>query len=275
MELGLVYFPTDRTVPPPELARIAEGEGFGSLFVTEHTHIPVDHSPYPAGGELPDEYKRIHDPFVGLAMAAAVTERLVIGTGICLVAQHDPLVLAKTVASLQTLSGGRLVLGIGAGWNEPEMANHRVDPSSRFAQMREHVLALRTLWDDETSEFHGDFVDFDPLWSLPKPSHPVPVVIGGWGPTVEERVAEYGDGWFPFGMGNPDKLAARIATCREKAAAAGRSDPLTIVVYGARREAEALARYEEMGVDHALFALREAATPQDNLDEVRELTALL
>jgi probable F420-dependent oxidoreductase len=254
MEVGLVYFPTDTSIDPVSLGRLAEDLGFGSLFVTEHTHIPTSRgTPYPGGGPLPDEYARTWDPFVALTAVAATTTTLKVGTGICLVNQHHPITLAKSVATLQHLSGGRFVFGVGPGWNVEEMAHHGIDVDTRFVAMRERVQAMRALWTDEEAEFHGDHVDFGPSWQWPKPGHDVPVLLAGWGPTVLERVVEYADGWFPIG-GRGAELSARIAELGELAADAGR-DPIPVTIYQPGPSAEQLATYRELGVARVLCAL--------------------
>ena len=171
MRVGVFYFPTDYGIETGELAGALEARGFESLFVCEHTHIPVSRrTPFPSGGELPKRYKHTHDPFVALSFAAAATHKLVIGTGICLIAQRDPIVTAKCVASLDRLSGGRFVFGIGGGWNADEMENHGTRYETRFKLMRERVLAMKALWTEEEASFHGEMVRFDPVWSYPKPA---------------------------------------------------------------------------------------------------------
>ena len=170
MHIGAMVFPTDLSIRPDRLARELEARGYESLWVAEHTHIPAGRrTPYPAGGELPEEYRRLLDPYVALTAAAMVTERLRLGTGIALVAQHDPIVLAKAVASLDLISGGRVLFGIGVGWNEDEMEHHGVDPTQRRAVAREHVLAMRELWTQDEASFEGEYVRFSPSWSWPKP----------------------------------------------------------------------------------------------------------
>jgi probable F420-dependent oxidoreductase len=170
VDFGVAYFPTDESVEPAELARMAEERGFESVFVTEHTHIPASReTPYPAGGELPREYWRIYDPFVALATMAAATERINVGTAICLLVERDPITTAKEVASLDRLSGGRLLFGVGAGWNLEEMRNHGTDPRRRFGLLRERVEACKQLWTTEESSYHGRYVDFDRIHSFPKP----------------------------------------------------------------------------------------------------------
>jgi probable F420-dependent oxidoreductase len=267
MKLGLVIFPTGDGIRPDELARAAEDAGFDSLFFTEHTHIPTSReSPYPAGGELPEKYKRSHDPFIGLAFAAAATERLLLGTAVCLLIEHDPIVLAKEIASLDQLSNGRVVFGVGAGWNKEEMRNHGTDPDRRFGILRERVEAMRAIWTHEQAEYHGRYVDFDPLWQWPKPlqqPHP-PVYIGGNGPQVLDRVLRYGDGWMPNDA-DLEKTGRRIAELRQRA---GEHVPVTY--YGAKPSN--LEAVRAMDVERALFVLESG--PRDAvLAELEQLAA--
>jgi probable F420-dependent oxidoreductase len=228
--LGIAMFMTDETVAPGELARMAEERGFESLFVPAHTHIPTSRrSPYPLG-ELPAYYARMLDPFLALAFASAATTRLLLGTGVCLVAERDPIITAKQVATLDRLSGGRFLFGVGAGWNVEEMENHGTDPATRFALMRERVLAMKEIWTNDEAEYHGSHVDFDPIWSWPKPlsrPHP-PVLIGGGGPKAIDRVLDYGDGW-AAGMQPLEVLVERCAELQRRAADAGRG-PLPVTV---------------------------------------------
>src|SRR6478736_1121246 len=195
MKYGLVMFPTDYSIRPDELARAAEERGFESLFFPEHTHIPASRrTPYPAGGELPKEYFHSHDPFVALSMAAAVTKKIKLATGICLVIERDPIVLAKEVASLDYLSRGRVLFGIGGGWNAEEMAHHGTDFATRFKVLRERIAAMQEIWTKDEAEYHGKFVNFDKLWSYPKPvqkPHP-PILMGGAGPNARQRAADFG-----------------------------------------------------------------------------------
>jgi probable F420-dependent oxidoreductase len=205
------------------------------------------------GGPLDDKYRRTHDPFVALAFAAAATEKLVVGTSVCLVIEHDPIVLAKEIASLQNLSGGRFVFGVGAGWNKPEMRNHGTDPATRHGNMRERVEAIKAIWRDDEAEYHGKHVNFDPIWQWPKPSPAPPVLIGGNGPAVEDRVLRYGDGWMP-NMKELDTLGPRISALRARA---GRHVPVTY--YGA--SVATLDALREAGVDRALIVLESGPDP--------------
>src|ERR687895_533130 len=200
MNFGVTMFPTRYSVGPAELARAVEERGFESLFFPEHTHIPTSRrSPWPGGADLPNEYRETFAPFLALPAAAAVTERLLLGTGICLVVERDPITTAKEVATLDLLSGGRFVFGVGGGWNREEMENHGTDPKTRFRKLREQILALKEIWTKDAAAFHGEFVRFDPIWSWPKPvqkPHP-PVLLGGETVHTLRRVVEIGDGWFP------------------------------------------------------------------------------
>ena len=202
MKIGAFVFPTDYSFPIHELAVELEDREFESLMVCEHTHIPASRkTPWPGGGELPKEYYHTYDPFIGLSFAANATSRIRIGTSVCLIAQRDPFNLAKMVASLDSLSKGRFVFGIGGGWNMDEMENHGIKHHSRFKILEETVLALKALWTEEKSEFHGEFIDFDTVYSFPKPSqrpHP-PILLGGQTDYTLHRVARFCDGWMPIG----------------------------------------------------------------------------
>jgi probable F420-dependent oxidoreductase len=275
MNFGVSMFPTRYSVGPAELARAVEERGFESLFFPEHTHIPTSRrSPWPGGADLPNEYRETLDPFLALTAAAAVTERLLLGTGICLVVERDPIVTAKEVATLDLLSGGRFLFGVGGGWNREEMENHGTDPTRRFAVLRERVLAMKEIWTHDEAEFHGQYVDFDPLWQWPKPvrqPHP-PVLVAGNGPRTFERVVEYGDGWIPIPGRGALPLGEGTARLREMAAERGR-DPVPVTVFGARPQAEVLDHYAAAGVDRVLFALPpvEAAEAFKRLDTYANL----
>ena len=257
LDFGLAIFPADYAIEPAELGRLAEERGFESLWFPEHTHIPVSRdTPYPAGGDLPDMYWHTHDPFVALAQVAAVTERLKIGTGICLVIERDPITTAKEVASLDRLSGGRFLFGVGAGWNREEMENHGTDPKRRFGLMRERIEAMKAIWTGDEAEYHGRFVDFDPIWSWPKPvqqPHP-PVYVGGNGAKVLERVVAFGDAWMPNRVEDTDTLIERIEELQRLASEAGR-EPIPVTVYGGSRKPETLERWSNAGVTRAVYWL--------------------
>jgi len=263
MQFGLSMFITDETIAPVALGRAAEDAGFDSIFVPEHTHIPASReSPWPGGADLPREYSHTLDPFVSLSAIAATTERLRVGTGIALIVERDPIMLAHEAASLDHLSGGRFELGIGAGWNLEEMRNHGTDPARRFAVMRERALAMREIWTQDEASFHGEFVDFERIWSWPKPvQQPLPVWVGGTGPRVLDRVLEYGDGWFP-NMGDLDELAQRVAELQRRAADAGR-EPIPVTYFGLRdADDEKLEKMAAAGVDRVLLMLPPAGADE-------------
>ena len=261
MHTGILMFATDYSIRIDELAREAEARGFESLFVPEHTHIPTSRrTPFPGGAELPKEYMHTLDPFVALTAVAAATRRLRVGTGICLVIQHDPIVTAKEVATLDLVSGGRFEFGVGAGWNADEMENHGTAYSTSFQVMRERVLAMKAIWTRETADFHGRFVNFDPIWAYPKPvqkPHP-PVLLGGESEHTLRRVVEFCDGWFPRGRNAADAgpVLAGLDRLGVLARQAGR-DPKTIStsVFGARPDAPVLDGYRAAGVTRAVFRL--------------------
>ena len=260
MKVGLQMFPADYAIPVTELGRAAEDLGFESLFFPEHTHIPSSRiTPWPGGAPLPMEYSHTLDPFVAMAAVAAVTKQLLVGTGICLVIERDPITLAKEVASVDFLSGGRLLFGIGGGWNVEEMENHNTRAPVRWKILRERVLAMKEIWTKDEAEYHGQFVNFDPIWSWPKPAqkpHP-PILVGGDGARTLERVVEYGDGWMPIGGRGGHALAERIAELQVLAKAAGR-DRIPVSVFGARPDKETLEHLAEIGVDRAIFGVRPA-----------------
>jgi probable F420-dependent oxidoreductase len=250
VRLGVTMFATDRAMPIPELARAAEERGFSSLYVPEHTHIPTSRAtPAPTGdAQLPDQYSRTLDPFVALTAAAAATEHLRVGTGIALVAQRDPIVTAKAVATLDLVSGGRFTFGIGFGWNREEMADHGVDYAHRRAIVREKVLAMRRLWEDDEASFTGEHVRLAPSWAWPKPQQrPLPVLIGGAaGPTLFAHVVEYADGWIPIGGAG---LTKALPELRRTAEDAGRDpDELAVVPFGTIPEAGKLDHYASLGI---------------------------
>jgi probable F420-dependent oxidoreductase len=256
MRFGVTMFGTDQTMRPDALARAAEERGFWSLYLPEHTHIPVSRrTPAPTGdGALAEYYARSLDPFVALTMAAAVTERLRVGTGVCLVAQRDPIVTAKAVASLDLLSGGRFVFGVGFGWNEDEIGDHGVDMRRRREVAREHLLAMQRLWTDDEAAFDGEFVQLPPSWSWPKPRQRPrpPVLIGGAaGPKLFAHVAEYADGWIPIGGAG---VRAALPELRRAMEAAGR-DPTTarVVPFGSFPDPGKLDYYASLGIDEVVL----------------------
>lgn len=269
MHIGLTMFATDDAIRIDDLARAAEARGFESLWVPEHTHIPTSRrTPFPAGGDLPREYTRTFDPFVALMLAAAVTTRLRVGTGICLLIQRDPIVTAKEVASIDALSGGRFLFGVGAGWNAEEMEDHGTAFPTRYRVMRERVLAMKEIWTKDAAEYHGDFVNFDPLWAWPKPQqkpHP-PVLLGGETVHTLRRVVEWGDGWFPRGR-NPKVVLDAMPQLKDLAARAGRDmRTISVSVYGAPPDRKALDQLEAAGVTRAIVRL-----PSEGRDAVLKL----
>lgn len=262
MQLGVTIFATDRSMSPVELALEAETRGFRSLYVPEHTHIPVSRRTPPPTGDavLAEEYKRTLDPWVALGAAASVTSSIRLGTGIALVAQHDPIALAKQIATLDQISQGRVVLGIGYGWNEDEMESHGVDPRRRRAHVREVMLAMQALWSNEVAQFEGEFVRFAPSWQWPKPVQRPrpPVLIGGApGPKLFEHIAEYGDGWIPIGGAG---VREAMPALREAMERRGR-DPraLHVVPMGIQPTREKLDYYASVGVTEAVLRLPSAS----------------
>src|SRR3954467_1712271 len=227
MHLGVALFATDLTSDVRDVARVAEDAGFESLFVAEHTHIPTSRrTPYPMGGELPGEYSRTQDPFVALMAAAAVTKRLKVGTGVCLVVERDPIVLAKEVSTLDLLTGGRVLLGVGAGWNAEELAHHGVEFADRFEVLQERVELMQALWTHDVASYEGRHARLEPSWQWPKPvQSPVPVLAGGGGRRAMQLAVDIGGGWMP--MPSTVKLAERLATLREGAATGGGATPPT------------------------------------------------
>lgn len=272
MHVGALIFATDLAIRPEVLARELEDRGYESLWVTEHTHIPVSRrSPWPGGPDLPEEYRRTLDPFVALGAAAVVTERLRLGTGISLVAQHHPITLAKTVASVDHLSGGRTLLGIGVGWNEEEMADHGVDPARRRGVVREHVLAMKELWTQDEASFDGEFVSFEPTWSWPKPvadPHP-PVIMGGaGGPVTFRHIVEYCDGWMP--IHGRRGIADKLDGLRQAAEDAGRDmASIELGVFGCPPDPAIVDQYAELGFTRVVLGV----PPTGEADAMRALDA--
>jgi probable F420-dependent oxidoreductase len=270
MQFGVFMFPTDYSIGAVDLGRAAEDHGFESLWVPEHTHIPADRStPWPGGAELPREYSHALDPLVALGAVSAVTTTLKLGTGVCLVIERDPITLAKEVASVDHLSGGRFLFGVGGGWNLEEMANHGTDPARRWPLLRERVLAMRAIWTQDEAEFHGTFVNFDRLRSWPKPiqrPHP-PVLIGGNGPHTLKRVIEYGDGWMPI-LDRGADIVERMTELARMAAEAGR-EPLPVSIFCTRPVDEStIERFQAAGASRLIFWLP-PAEPEDVLSAMR------
>jgi probable F420-dependent oxidoreductase len=266
MHFGIAMFATEYAISPGELASEIEQRGFESIWFPEHTHIPASRgTPWPGGGELPREYWHTYDPFIALTAAASATTRLRLGTGICLVIERDPIVTAKEVATLDRLSNGRVIFGIGGGWNVEEMGNHGTDYKRRWRVLRERTLAMKEIWTKDEAEFHGEFVNFDPIWSFPKPvqkPHP-PILMGGDGPTTFDRVIEFCDGWMPIGF-RLVNIAEKIAALRRRSEEADR-DPssISVTIFAAKPERKALEDLERAGAERAIFYV-----PCDGRDKV-------
>jgi len=250
MDIGVIMF-NGYGVRPGKLGRAVEERGFESLFYPEHTHIPVRSKR--ADGRPTRGYAVTYDPFVALAAEAAVTEKIMLGTAVCLVPQRDPFTMAKAVASIDDLSGGRMLFGVGAGWNREEMADHGVDPRTRMARMAEVVKAMKRIWTQDEAEFHGEFVDFEPVWSWPKPVRPLPVLVGGNGPGTEDRVLDFGDEWLPQcgPLETVEELRDRIDRLRDRA---GRRVPVTL--FGVPPKQDLLDQFAGVGVDRCLLSIQ-------------------
>jgi probable F420-dependent oxidoreductase len=260
MEFGIGYFPTHDAVGPGPLARMVEERGFESLFFAEHTHIPASReSPHPSGSDLPRKYWHTYDLFVALTAAAAATTRLRIGSGICLVTERHPITTAKETASVDHISGGRFEFGVGAGWNREELANHGTDPRTRMRLFKERVEAIKEIWTHEEASYHGEFVNFDRIWSYPKPvqrPHP-PVLVGGNGPTVLDRVLAFGDVWFPNYQGG--------AVLKEAVELQARADrPIGFQVISVPADPRELEKLAEVGCTRAVYWL--PSTPLSQIE---------
>ena len=244
MDFGIAYFPTHDAVRPGAIARVVEEHGQDSLFFAEHTHIPASReSPYPGGGDLPRKYSHCYDLFVALTAAAEATSTLRIGSGICLVTERDPIVTAKEVASIDHMSGGRFEFGVGAGWNREELRNHGTDPRTRMRLMHERIDAMKAIWTQDEASYHGEFVEFDRIWSWPKPAqrpHP-PVLVGGNGPTVLDRVLAFGDAWVP-NFTRSDDVFERAQELRARA-----DRPIDLIAMGVPADATVLERCRVAG----------------------------
>lgn len=258
MKLGVLMFATDYAIRPDDLARACEERGFESVWFPEHTHIPTSRkSPWPVGGDLPRDYWHTHDLFVALMAAAAATKTIKIASGICLVIERDPIVMAKEVASVDQLSGGRLLFGIGGGWNAEEMAHHGTSFQRRWKVLRERIEAMKTIWANEAAEYHGEFVNFDPIWSYPKPlqkPHP-PILLGTLSSQGLQRVVRYCDGWIP-GLMPPKDLAAAMGTLKTLATQAGRkASDFPVSIFGVGDDEALLRQYQELGVERAVLGV--------------------
>jgi probable F420-dependent oxidoreductase len=256
MKIGLSTFPTAYSMPATELAIAMEDRGFDSLWVVEHTHVPASRrTPYPMGGELPSIYWEAFEPFTFLAQVAAVTQNLKIGTGVCLAAQHHPLTLAKRVASLDAISGGRFLFGVGAGWLGEEMENHGFRFEDRWAILREHVLAMQACWTQKDAEFHGKYVDFDAVWVEPKPvssPHP-PIYIGATSTWAMQRIAEYAQGWYPVHVPEFDE---RLVQLKQECAKRGRDiSEIDITLLTQPESQDQIAELEAKGVNRIVLGL--------------------
>jgi probable F420-dependent oxidoreductase len=269
MRYGVAVFPTDYAAEPGTIARLVEKRGFESLFFPEHTHIPASReTPYPRGGELPKEYSHTCDPFVALAAAAAATKDLLLATGICLVIERDPIITAKEVASLDRISNGRFLFGVGAGWNLEEMQDHATDPRTRFSLMRERIEAMKEIWTQDEASYHGKHVAFERIWSWPKPvqkPHP-PVLVGGNAEHVLDRVVAFGDEWMPNRL---SRLTERIARLQQLAEGAGR-ERIPVTLSSARPDLELIDRGAEAGIHRCVFYIRpaDAGETERQLDEL-------
>lgn len=254
MRFGVHFAPTDTTLDVRELGRMVEEAGFESIFFPEHTHLPAyGESVHPSGPQMHDRLRRFLDPFIALTAVAGVTMHLRLGTGVCLLPEHDPITLAKQIATLDLLSGGRFLFGIGAGWNREELLHHGTDPATRWQVMRERALAMKQIWTEDVAEYHGRFVDFGPLWQWPKPvqrPHP-PILVGGEGPRVLGRVLEYGDEWAP--NAEPG-IAERILELQASAAARGRGY-IPVTVMHVDPELSEIERYATAGMTRCVFSL--------------------
>lgn len=275
MRVGLTIFGTDRTIAPGHLAAEAEARGFASLYLPEHTHIPVSRrTPPPSGDDvLPEEYARTLDPMVALTMAASTTTTLELGTGVALVAQHDPIGYAKAWATLDLLSGGRCVLGVGFGWNADEMEHHGVELATRRERVADHVAAMRALWRDEEAGHDGPFVRFAPSWSWPKPfgGRDIPVLLGGGsGPKLLDHVVRWADGWMPIGSSG---LRTVLPELRQRWTDAGRTGAPRVVPFGVEATPDKLAYLAGLGIDEVVVRVPSAG-PAEVLTALDELAAI-
>ena len=258
MQIGIAMFVTDYSIHPGELGAAIEERGFHSMWMPEHTHIPTSRkSPWGGGPELPQHYKDTLDPFLALTAAAMTTKRIKLATGICLIVERDPIHTAKEVATLDYLSGGRVILGVGGGWNAEEMGNHGTAFDTRFALMRERIEAIKAIWTQDVAEYRGTFVDIEPMWCNPKPvqkPHP-PILVGGAFPYGARRALQYGDGWMPIGGRDQDPIAL-LPRFRQMCAEAGR-DPASVPmsVFGPKHDLDTLKRLRDSGMERTVLAI--------------------
>jgi len=276
MKLGITIFATDYAMRPDDLAKACEDRGFESVWFPEHTHIPTSlRTPPPIGTKVPRYLYHLHDLFVTLTAAAVATRTIKIGSGICLVVEQDPIILAKEVASVDQLSNGRLLFGIGAGWNAEEMENHGTPFQRRWRVLRERIEAMKRIWSEDAAEYHGEFVNFDPIWCYPKPwqkPHP-PIVLGTLSTKGLHRVVQYCDGWIPTGVKIED-LSTAITDLHQRALQAGRqARDVPVSIFGAAPEEPVLHRYQELGIERAVFTVpsREREQVLPLLDTYAEL----
>jgi probable F420-dependent oxidoreductase len=251
MKFGINILARETSCDLREIGKRVEDAGFDSMFLPEHTHIPVDGDVHAGGPDVHERMKRLPDPYIALTAIASVTSRLRIGTGISLIAQHEPVAMAKRIATLDQSSGGRFMLGIGTGWNRSEAATHGVRARARWCVMREHVLAMKAIWTQDEAEFHGEFVDFGPMWSWPKPRqrpHPT-VIVGGEGPGVLDRVLEYGDAWGPHPVPG---VIQRIHELQQRAQSGGRS-PVPVTLFNVPHDVEQIRGYASAGVERCVL----------------------
>ena len=268
MDLGLFVVATEKSMPIAQLAVAAEERGFESLWIPEHTHIPLD-SAYPGGVPIPKDYAHTLDPFITLAVAASVTTRIRLGTGICLVIERDTISTAKEISTLELISGGRFEFGIGAGWNQKEMENHGTDYKTRFTKMADQIKAMRTIWSQEEAEYHGPFVDFDPMWAWPKPVQTrLPVLLGGESIHTLKRVVDYCDGWLPRAR-EPEMVLQGMKTLKTLADEAGRNIPVSVFAAPPKW----LSRFDDAGAKRCILILPAADTQAtlSRLDQYAEL----
>ena len=257
MKLGVTMFATDYAMRPDELAVACENRGFESVWYPEHTHIPASRrSPWPGGAELPKEYWHTHDLFVTMMAAAAATKSIKIGSGICLVIERDPIVLAKEVASVDQLSNGRVLFGIGGGWNAEEMENHGTPFNRRWKVLREKIEAMKEIWTKDEAEYHGEFVNFDPIWSYPKPyQKPYPPILLGTFNGGLNRVVNYCDGWIPVGFFTKDLPDSIRELSKRAEQAGGKGSDFPISIFGASDKEADLTNLQKLGIERAVFVI--------------------